>query len=1826
MGYQSNSFPVFLTVKTDGTLDATIRNFEQFAVGSMGKVARSATQAGQIASGAFSFADARRTLDSLASGITQLKNRMSAGQSDLFGIKNALSNLKNSPVDQELRRQAGLQRQYDSEREQARQQRIAGIQQEFNVAMSRIQARKAAELDALAEIMAAGDRRVALDRAISADQARAVAGREYIQAPGFNPQAANASAAAARAHANALNQLASAAEIVSLREGQATATDRAYAAQLRESAGAASSEAGRLEALALTQGRVAGAARGLNTANLELGSSQRNTRFATLQASQQFQDFFIQIQGGQNPLIAFSQQASQLAFVMSQTGGAAGKFASYLAGGWGTLIFAGISVLSIFTSKMFDSAKQTKKTEEAVDIHKKTITQLIKAIEAENEALGKSIQLGFEAEDAALKTAEKKLKEAESRRQNALSIIAELKAQQELNRERIKVAGNDPRISAPLLAENNAAGGRIALLENTVNSLKVGISNAQQEITRARVPILNRKVDEANDPSAKIRGDFERAEAAARVAFEKTTAGLSETGKDLAKRNAAEKIYSDTLDKATKAQAAATKALEERRQKTSLGDQAQTTNAKQLLNTALQYLGKREDRPADRASLTDFFKTAGVNVDPKMTAWCAAFVSAVLATNGLPIPKNPLAGNSFLGYGSPTKTPQPGDIVVFKPSAGYQHVGLFNQSLGGGKISVTGGNQTQPGTGGAVTTSTRSLADVAAFRRAPNASEIYKVEEAAAKSAESAALRAAQAIDELSRALTKPNGLIEAGNIDLFNRPQRQNADGSVSTVRSTSFGTDKGEVLVPTIDPNGKLLSDIEAIQRYQLTGEHLGIFKTAEDATHFAELLHKQQEALSNLANLSPEGREQIGTQALQEAEKLGQVADQTRERVAGITSQWNEQPKLIDQAAKATRDLADITATLGLKALDYDRLIGELKIAKPEGFEAQIALLETAKKALGDIASDAAKAGPIISEGMLRPFTEFVAESAKQAEIDTLRLTGREDEANAMQQILNLEKQMGPLSEGRKQAVLDTVKAERLMQRALEENEQLLQRAVQSANVFQDAITGIVAKPFDISSYKNAFSSIFGDFQKNFASSITSKFLGGDLGKQFEDVLRQKSDPLGASADQLTQSALELHKSAIALAQAGQTLAAGATGPTAGEIAATPSAYLPTAGGAAPIGGALSSIGSAIGGGAGSFLSLFGQIATQVGGASNTQTQILGAGLDTADYTKRVLDYQKRSALLADPVQYYNLLGKTVGGKLDQTLGSGGLFGSIGGKLGTVLQGVQLGQMAGALLSALGLKGKGVGIGSSIGGGIGALVGGPLGAIIGGLIGGLVGSLFGKKKKPKGFATIGGDEFGNLDVSKTGGKTAQKQESSKAANNVIDAIERIAEQFHLLIDASLGKVTVGIRGDDYRVDPTGGGRTKGPGVLNFGQDAQGAIEAAILDLINDGVLVGLREGTKTLLNNARNLQSGLSKALKFEDVFKKLKEYKDPLGAAIDELDFQFNDLRKIFAEAGASAAEYAQLEELYAIERADVIKKAAKDATATLKALFEELTYKGDFGLSLRTRETNAKAAFAPFQQQIQSGQPVDQEAFSDAARALLDVERSIYGSTQQYFEILALVTSLTQQAMNLVAQPVVVNIPGTTPITTTPGAPAPAPSTSPTPGYSTQLPGAGSPPATATPTPAQQAANDNYSMAQIIAVEIRKEAELLRQFLSPIVIINDIQTALRGVASLFGAAAVGSSNAGSAYGAAFGGGYNPFPNSPDETSTVNLAMQGTLDQLLQSSQTVAENTGQALKVGVGTDNGLAPAYSYNDPNNPQSYSALFPTFPMQRLTGSVSGFG
>jgi hypothetical protein len=91
--------------------------------------------------------------------------------------------------------------------------------------------------------------------------------------------------------------------------------------------------------------------------------------------------------------------------------------------------------------------------------------------------------------------------------------------------------------------------------------------------------------------------------------------------------------------------------------------------------------------------------------------------------------------------------------------------------------------------------------------------------------------------------LDNPAGLLEPGNIDFRHLPVFRYANNVYSTVRSKSFDFDGQEVLLPTIGPQGQVLTDEQVKEEYRRTHKHLGIFASPEAANVYATALHNEE-----------------------------------------------------------------------------------------------------------------------------------------------------------------------------------------------------------------------------------------------------------------------------------------------------------------------------------------------------------------------------------------------------------------------------------------------------------------------------------------------------------------------------------------------------------------------------------------------------------------------------------------------------------------------------------------------------------------------------------------------------------------------------------------------------------------------------------------------------------------------------------------------------------------------------------------------------------------------------------------------------------------------
>ena len=679
-----------------------------------------------------------------------------------------------------------------------------------------------------------------------------------------------------------------------------------------------------------------------------------------------------------------------------------------------------------------------------------------------------------------------------------------------------------------------------------------------------------------------------------------------------------------------------------------------------------------------------------------------------------------------------------------------------------------------------------------------------------------------------------------------------------------------------------------------------------------------------------------------AQRDAQRLADFGDRAAESIARISERFDDQPRIIDAAASATRQLDAIIADL------FDR--------KPEGFKELVAAAQEAKD--------------VVANGLLQPFREMTKETERRAQIDELLIQGRKDEAEILSRQFDLEEKLGS-QEDLRLKIQDLITAGRgddaaIFEKVLDAYPQMI-AGIRQTVIEERQRTRELEKQNEL---REREAQLIRDTRDNIRGALQDLARGGGgnaivaaLKRQFDLVLTKVVDDLfeGIFGD-IFRDAEEKALNKSVTARQEETAAVNTARKALDEFSAS--------------------------------------VLKAASVVANPANDNGGTTFDGSVITVTAKKSAKKSFKDA------------VNGALKDVLGEDA-YSQLSAAFQTIAQGVAIGRIASGVGDALGIKQSK--LGASIGGAIGSAVAGPVGAVVGGFLGGTIGGAF--KSTPRASSTIGVGADGRLQVVSTRGNSASRREaSSGAAGEAIDTLDRIAEALGATIDASLGSVSIGVRKGNYRVDTSGRGITKtSKGAIDFGEDSAAAIRAATLDLIQDGVLQGLRDSTQRLLQQAKDLDSGIQKALDFESVFDRLKAFKDPVGAAIDGVDKEFTRLIRIFEEAGASAEEWAQLEELYGLERADAIKQATEAATSTLRDFISDLET-GDNGLSLRSRLASAQAAYNPFAEAIRNGETVDYGDFTDAAQTLLSISRQLYGSQTEYFDTFNEVLGLSKQAL------------------------------------------------------------------------------------------------------------------------------------------------------------------------------------------------------------------
>lgn len=289
-------------------------------------------------------------------------------------------------------------------------------------------------------------------------------------------------------------------------------------------------------------------------------------------------------------------------------------------------------------------------------------------------------------------------------------------------------------------------------------------------------------------------------------------------------------------------------------------------------------------------------------------------------------------------------------------------------------------------------------------------------------------------------------------------------------------------------------------------------------------------------------------------------------------------------------------------------------------------------------------------------------------------------------------------------------------------------------------------------------------------------------------------------------------------------------------------------------------------------------------------------------------------------------------------------------------------------------------------------------------------IIGDIFGFKGGPLGLLTnpisnllnpsrSAGAVITGANSVRIGGKDAgQYGVAGDLSGAVVGGLQQIANQ----LGGTLGnfRTTIGIRDGDYRVNASGDSLKTKNGAVDFGKDSQAAVMFAIADAVKDGAIMGLRAGSQALIRQGKDVEVQITKAVQFESVFTELRSLTDPLGYATEQLDKWRETMRATFAEAGASAEEYAQLQQLYDLKRNDALKQANEEAASltrdrrTLEARIMELQGKTiDSVTAMRQIELEQmEASLRPLQEQVWALE--DAKDAADAAKQLADTWGSI----------------------------------------------------------------------------------------------------------------------------------------------------------------------------------------------------------------------------------------
>ena len=700
-----------------------------------------------------------------------------------------------------------------------------------------------------------------------------------------------------------------------------------------------------------------------------------------------------------------------------------------------------------------------------------------------------------------------------------------------------------------------------------------------------------------------------------------------------------------------------------------------------------------------------------------------------------------------------------------------------------------------------------------------------------------------------------------------------------------------------------------------------------------------------------------------AAERAATFGQATDR---RIQQITDQFSDLPSGVERTNTAMREL--------------DRITGEITKKNPPNL----------KELLGDIGN----ARSLIQDSLNKPFEDYLKQAREAAQIDRLLAAGKDDQAAALRDVLQLETKTGRLNDEQLQAVLATVRAAREYSMVLRDQRAIIDTQVRAVQDMRGALEQTVANSlrgrFSVANVLNSL----GNAWVNITSQKIVESVFGNTLRALESRA-SGADRVEAAGDRIAQS-LDQGSSAVMgfadmVGKARDAIEQRVTSGISPASAASNSA-----------GGDLSA--SALN----DLTAAFDKAIGQKSGASADGTtgpeivvngrrksaDVSGAGSLLVDMADGML----RSIGLKTPVVIGQVLSKSLakiekgipdalGGAMTGQTVSKLILGQKGDGIGSAIGGA-IGQKMGEKFLSKGLDQ----IGGKLLGGLGSL-GGPLGSVLGGLAGSLLGGLFSQAKT--GYTVVT-----NNSTSSGGNDAASKQQTSTMGSSLQSTIQAIADKF----GAAVGDyaVSIGKRKDYYRVSASGSSHVSdkyfsrnNPDALYDGQDAAQALSLAIQNAISDGAIKGVSAAVQKALKSSSDIDKAIREALKVQDV-------ELAIGGLGAEMEKQFRTFEVQAAERMRIAKQYGfdviAIDKRNNEDRLKLAKQLADQQVGTLQNLIDQMTSGGLFEGSSVDQRNAILAQIATTKAEADKGTEGAADKLAQLLEQLNSVSKDAYGTT------------------------------------------------------------------------------------------------------------------------------------------------------------------------------------------------------------------------------------